>query len=99
MSQRGVEGLLGRLITDKSFRQRFFQEPGAVIVAESLEVTTRELDAVCRLDEERVISFAKGLDNRIVRAALEPMAPIADAAPAAQVFGEVGQRSEQHRRR
>lgn len=70
MSQKGVEGLLGRMVTDKDFRQRFYQEPAATCVAEAMEVTTRELEAVQRLDETHVAEFAKHLDTRIVRASV-----------------------------
>jgi hypothetical protein len=68
MSQKGVEGLLGRMVTDGDFRRRFYQEPAATCIAQALEVTTRELEAVLALDEARVAEFSKMLDARIVRA-------------------------------
>jgi len=68
MSQKGVEGLLGRMVTDADFRRRFCREPAAVCLAEAMEVTTRELEAVLALDEVRVAEFTKRLDARIVRA-------------------------------
>ena len=68
MSQRGVEGLLGRLITDKDFRERFYEEPAAVCVEEAMEVTARELEAVFALKEPQIEDFSKQLDAHIVRA-------------------------------
>jgi len=81
MSQRGVEALLGRLITDVEFRRRFFIEPAAVCVELGLDVTPRELDAACRLDEAPIVAFAERLDPRIVRAPVN-VAPAQPEKPA-----------------
>src|SRR5512140_3272591 len=89
MSQKGVEGLLGRMVTDKDFRQRFYQEPAATCVAEAMEVPTRELEAVQRLDEARLADFAKHLDTRIVRASVT-----GGVLHARQVAGVSGMHSE-----
>ncbi len=70
MSQRAVEGTLGRLITDSEFRRVFFADPAATCVRESLDLTTRELEALLALDQSRLQAFAKVLDARIVRAAI-----------------------------
>jgi hypothetical protein len=78
MSQKGVEGLLGRLITDGEFRKRFYQEPAASCMKEKLEITTRELEALITLEETAVEQFARRLDPKIVRAAIS-----ADKAPVA----------------
>ncbi len=68
MTQKAVEGLLGRLITDRSFRSRFFEEPQAACTEENLDVTSRELAALLALDELRVEELTKQLDPKIVRA-------------------------------
>ena len=68
MSQRAVESLLGRLLTDGEFRRRFYQEPAATCLQESLDVSAREIGAVLGLDEEDVHAFARRMDARIVRA-------------------------------
>lgn len=68
MSQKGVEGLLGRMATDGDFRRRFYQDPAATCIAQAMEVTTRELEAVLALNEARIAEFSKMLDRRIVRA-------------------------------
>ena len=75
MSQRAVEGLLGRIITDQSFRRRFYTDPTAACMAEAMEVTSRELEAVLTLDEKQVAGFAQQLDSRIVRASISGEVP------------------------
>ena len=68
MSQRTVEGTLGRLITDSEFRRVFYADPAETCVRESLDLTARELEALMGLDQSQLQAFAKGLDARIVRA-------------------------------
>ena len=92
MSQRGLEDLLGRLITDKGFRRQFFEEPAARCAAERIEVTPRELDALLKLKENHIESFAKRLDPRIVRAVVDADTrarprPRRLSAPSARVSG------------
>ncbi len=70
MSQRAVEGTLGRLITDSEFRRGFYADPAATCLRESLDLTTRELEALMALDQSRLQTFARVLDARIVRAAV-----------------------------
>jgi hypothetical protein len=70
MSQQAVEGTLGRLITDSEFRRGFYADPAATCLRESLDLTTRELEALMALGQTRLQAFAKGIDARIVRAAL-----------------------------
>ena len=70
MSQQVVEGTLGRLITDGEFRRVFYMDPAATCRRESLDLTTRELEALMALDQSRLQAFAKGIDARIVRAAI-----------------------------
>ncbi len=72
MSQKAVESLLGRLITDRQFRRRFYQDPAPLCLAEGLLVTVRELEAVLSLDERRIAEFSHDVDMKIIRAAVEP---------------------------
>jgi hypothetical protein len=73
MSQKAVEGLLGRLITDSTFRQRFYEDPTGTCGHVGLEVTERELEAVLVLDERSIAEFARRLNPKIVRATTEPL--------------------------
>ena len=69
MSQRTIEGTLGRLITDGEFRRAFYADPTEMCLRASLDLTTRELDALMALDQSHLQAFAQVLDARIVRAA------------------------------
>lgn len=67
MSQKHVERLLGRLTTDRDFRQRFFENPATLCARESVELTSQELSALLSLEEACLEEFSKRLDPRIVR--------------------------------
>jgi len=68
MSQKGVEGLIGRLVTDRDLRRRFFQEPAGICANGRFDVTVREIEAILALEEAEVEEFSRKLDSRIVRA-------------------------------
>jgi len=70
MTQKAVESLLGRLLTDHGFRRRFYEEPATSCRQEALDVTSRELEAVLVVGESLFEEFAHRLDPRIVRAAV-----------------------------
>jgi hypothetical protein len=72
MSQRDVETLLGRLLTDGTFRRRFFSTPEEIISKEPLQLIPRELQAVLAMDAREIERFAYRLDPRIVRADVRP---------------------------
>ena len=68
MSQRNVEQVIGRLVTDEGFRRRFAEGPRAALeelVAGGLELNPCELRALVALDPQRVARFAEALDPRI----------------------------------
>jgi hypothetical protein len=69
MSQRAVEAVLGRLITDVGFRVRFFASPGRVCGEEDLSLTPRETAALLRVDVGSLQQVGAHLDPKIVRAA------------------------------
>lgn len=75
MSQRAVEQLLGRLITDEDFRSSFFAAPRRVCRDHHIEVSDDELTALIEMDHLSLGAFAGCLDAKIVRASgasLEP---------------------------
>jgi hypothetical protein len=76
MSQKHVEWLLGRLTTDRDFRQRFYRDPEAICARESVELTGQELEAVLTLEQARLEEFSKRLDPRIVRASVSADHPL-----------------------
>jgi hypothetical protein len=68
MSQRSVEQVIGRLVTDEALRRRFAADRRAAIeelVAGGVELNPCELSALACLDPERVARFAEAIDPRI----------------------------------
>ena len=71
MSQRCVESVLGRLITDAAFREQFFLQPETACRDQSLaDLTATELSALLNVNPREFEVAAAGLDPRIVRAAI-----------------------------
>jgi hypothetical protein len=73
MSQRNVEWVIGRLVTDEAFRRRFAADPGAVVaelVEGGLALTGCERHAIASLDARAVRRFADQLDPRILKSDL-----------------------------
>jgi hypothetical protein len=68
MSQRAVERVLGRLVTDADFRTEFFGEPMSVCRDYGLELTPVEFAALLQIDERALRTLAIHLDPKIVRA-------------------------------
>ena len=70
MSQRYVELLLGRILTDEDFRGSFFPVQAASFEAAAalgLELTPVERSALCTLQRQRFDTIARILDPRISR--------------------------------
>jgi hypothetical protein len=90
MSQKVVEGLLGRLLTDEEFRHRFYLQPAGTCRDGSFDLTSRELEALLRLDEAEVSGFAKRLAPRMVRVARNRVSRMVPQAREAGDNGEAG---------
>ncbi len=74
MSQRSVEQVIGRLVTDEGFRDRFAADPGIAIqelVDGGLELNGCELRALTALDPDRIARFAEAIDPRIQKVDLQ----------------------------
>lgn len=68
MTQRNVETLLGRLLTDALLRQRFVDNAALVLEefrTEGHELTATELDALAATDRSVLRTLAEALDRRI----------------------------------
>ncbi len=68
MSQRGVERVIGRLVTDEEFRRRFAEDPAALLAEVagcSLELTDLEIRALISIDLRCLDRLARTLDPRI----------------------------------
>jgi hypothetical protein len=68
MSQKDVERVIGRLVTDEAFRRRYETDPHAAVmefIGCGMELTAVELSALVSLDCRVVSRFADALDPRI----------------------------------
>ena len=65
MAQETVERILGRMLTDADFRQRFFNQSREQLV--QLELLDHERESLTRLARSAVEHLANRLDPRIVR--------------------------------
>jgi hypothetical protein len=70
MSQQAVEQTLGKLLTDESFRERFFTGPRETVWAAGLRLSDIELAALSGLSRSALRSFSARLDPRICRLCL-----------------------------
>jgi len=70
MSQHAVERTLGKLLTDESFRERFFTTPRVTAWATGLRLSDIELAALSGLSRSAVCVFSASLDPRICRLCL-----------------------------
>jgi hypothetical protein len=65
MAQDTVERLLGRILTDATFRQRFFNRLSDHL--EQFDLLTHERECLSKLDRNAVELLSEKLDPRIVR--------------------------------
>jgi hypothetical protein len=68
MSQRSVERVIGKLVTDEAFRRRFSARPQSTLqeTAEGgLELTACEMQALAALDKRVLEQFAEAIDPRL----------------------------------
>ena len=73
MSQRAVELMLGKLLTDDEFRRQFFQCPAMafeLLSLTGLTLTPVERDAISMLDPKSCAQFVRQLDPRLRKANL-----------------------------
>jgi hypothetical protein len=73
MSQRTVEAVIGRLVTDEAFRRRFMDSPATVIdelIGSGTVLTAVERQALLHLDSTACEQFADRLDPRLQKICL-----------------------------
>lgn len=81
MTQRNVERLIGRLLTDEEFRERFAESPERTIeglVAGGWELNATERSALATLDRNAIAAFARTVDSRIRKVPLLGVRPAED---------------------
>jgi hypothetical protein len=72
MSQKNVEILLGKILTDGSFREEFFPVASSsfeLVESRGLELTAVEKQALALLSRRSFEHLARSLDSRICRSA------------------------------
>ena len=67
MSQRGVERILGRMITDQGYREDFFHDPIMAGFRIGADLTHEEVDALLRIPAAALADLSARLDDRICR--------------------------------
>ncbi len=73
MSQRTVESVIGRLVTDEEFRRRFRDKPESVIdelIASGVPLTPVERRALLEMDSSACEQFAERVDPRLQKICL-----------------------------
>jgi len=81
MSQHAVERTLGKLLTDESFRERFFTAPRETVWATGLRLSDIELAALSGLSRSALRSFSASLDPRICRLGPAPQSSPGEERP------------------
>jgi hypothetical protein len=74
MSQRTVERVVGRLITDEEFRVQFTRRPQqtlAALVEQGWELTAIEVDALVQTDTKLWSDSARRINPRLQRSSLK----------------------------
>jgi len=73
MSQRNVERVIGRLVTDEAFRRQFAVDPRltlSLVTAAGVELNDCELRALATIDPEALGRFTAAIDPRIQKSDL-----------------------------
>ena len=74
MTQRVIEALVGRLLTDEAFRSQFLSDPHktlADLVKRGLDLTDGEIAALLDTDSELWEQVADRIDSRLQKANLD----------------------------
>lgn len=67
MSQKTVETIVGKLVTDEGFRKRFFKDPEKASVLAGLDLSHEELEALSRIPQGALAALSERMDDRICR--------------------------------
>jgi hypothetical protein len=73
MSQKTIQLIIGRLVTDEEYRLRFLEDPRTFLFGlrdQGVEVTPREIDALIRTDAALWPEVADRIDPDLQRSSL-----------------------------
>jgi len=75
MSQRSIEIVIGRLLTDEEFRESFIADPERALTQFSeagTNLTRSEMNALVSMDARLWVAGAERIDHRLQKASLKP---------------------------
>ena len=75
MSQRAVERVLGRLVTDETFRAVFYNNPETALLPYAGDLTCGEIDALRHVPRTALAAFSARVDDRICRLSVPVAGP------------------------
>jgi hypothetical protein len=67
MSQRAVEQVLGKLLTDEAFREAFFANPESAVFRAGLTLAPAEMEGLRSVSPRALASLCACLDSRLCR--------------------------------
>jgi hypothetical protein len=73
MSQKTVQSIIGRLVTDEEYRLRFLNDPLGTLNElrdQGVELTRGEIEALARTDRTFWIDAAERIDRHLQRSSL-----------------------------
>jgi hypothetical protein len=65
MVKKSVEELIGRALTDKTFRDRLLASPEATLSSEGYEVGPEVIEAIKSANPDEVNAVAQGLETQL----------------------------------
>jgi hypothetical protein len=81
MSQRGVERIVGKLVTDRGFCEDFFRDPVGASLRVGVELTRDETDALLHIPRAALAHLCVRLDDRICKLHITHEAIIPEQRP------------------
>ena len=75
MTQRSIEVVIGRLVTDEEFRDSFLADPHRTLAAlldAGMHLTQSEIAALVAIDSSLWSMIAERVDPRLQKASLKP---------------------------
>lgn len=66
-TKKSVDELIGRALTDRTFRDKLLANPEATLTAEGYEVTPEIIEAIRSANPDEVNAVAQGLESQLAQ--------------------------------